>query len=340
LTKAELEKYLARKMKEEVKAEQLEIEEIVVKRLGFAGEEFKLKETTLELLNEQAAAFYDFKARKLFVIQPVLPEMTAELLVHELGHALQDQHFGLRKFLNGAGENDDGALARMAVMEGQAMYLMAKAAERPVELVAGEDGAEMEYPVLAKVPLYLKASLLFPYEQGLRFQAAVCEKHQDCLERVFRQPPVSSAQVMHPELYFQGVKPVAVKLPEAPAGVAMKERARGNLGEFDFELLLRTHQVKARGITEQWRGGAYRLLEKRTAKGEYLLQHASEWASEEAARNYYEAYLEVLRKKSKRFEVREKKAEALRVRTEYGMTLAERLGKRVVVQEGLPENVK
>ncbi len=344
LTKAELERYLAKKMKEEVKPEALAIEEIVIKRLGFAKEDFRLKETTLELLNEQAAAFYDFKERKLFVIQPVMPEMTAELLVHELGHALQDQHFGLRKFLNGAGEDDDGALARMAVMEGQAMYLMAKAADRPIDLGAdgGADGgaADAGYPVLAKAPLYLRASLLFPYEQGARFQAAVCEKYADCIKRVFETPPASTAQVMHPELYFAGVKPVAVPMPESPRTGAWKTRATGNLGEFDFQVLLRTHGVPWRGLTEKWRGGGYRLLENKKAKNVFLLQHASEWADEEAAGRWMDAYRQVLRAKESEFRVEREDAGRLEGRGEHGRVLVRREGKRVVVEEGLPENVK
>src|SRR5208283_3861843 len=77
-------------------------------------------------LTEQAAAFYDFHKKKLFVIDSRngLDERSA--LVHELAHALADQHFHLARFMGHGSQNDDSALARLAVMEGQATWLMSE----------------------------------------------------------------------------------------------------------------------------------------------------------------------------------------------------------------------
>lgn len=337
LTRAELEKYLAKKMKEDVNPKAIATEELVIKRLGFAPEDFKLKETTLELLSEQAAAFYDFEKRKLFVVDGTPGTVGPELLIHELGHALQDQHFGLRRFLKDAGDDDDGALARMAVMEGQAMWLMAKHARKKMEPAPAESGDEAEYPVLAKVPLYLKESLLFPYEKGVYFQAAVCAKHEDCISRVFREPPVSSAQILHPDLYFRGVKPEIVRMPDAPAKGKWKPRAEGNLGEFDYDLLIRTHNVQATGVAMNWRGGGYRLLEEKKSK-DLLLQHASVWEDEDSARDWFTAYRQIMRAKWKKFEITEDATDLLRGAGDSGNFLMRREGKRVTVEEGLPLN--
>lgn len=337
LSRAELEKYLAKKMKEDVDPKAIATEELVIKRLGFAPEDFKLKETTLALLSEQAAAFYDFEKRKLFVVDSTPGSVGPELLIHELGHALQDQHFGLRRFLKAAGDDDDGALARMAVMEGQAMWLMAKHARRRMEPAQAESSDEADYPVLAKVPLYLKESLLFPYEKGVYFQAAVCAKHDDCISRVFREPPVSSAQILHPDLYFRGVKPEIVKMPDAPTKGKWKPRAEGNLGEFDYDLLIRTHKVEATGVAMNWRGGGYRLLEEKKSK-DLLLQHASVWEDEDSARDWFTAYRQILRAKWKTFELSEDSADLLRGKGDSGIFVMRREGKRVTVEEGLPLN--
>jgi MFS family permease len=340
LTRAELERYLAKKMKEDVDPDAIATEELVIKRLGFAPDDFNLKETTLALLSEQAAAFYDFEKRKLYVVQSASESMVPELLIHELGHALQDQHFGLRRFLKAAGEDDDGALARMAVMEGQAMWLMARYAQRSVESVKPDEGAEADYPVLAKVPLYLKESLLFPYEEGLRFHAAVCQRYDDCVTRVFREPPASSAQILHPDLYFRGVKPERVVLPPAPAPAKWKERAAGNLGEFDFDLLLRTHRIQAPGVARNWRGGGYRLLESKKSKN-LLLQHASVWEDEDSARDWFTAYRQVLAGKWRKFLIEEEADGLLRGRGDSGPGNTGRFelrrqGRSVTALEGLP----
>lgn len=334
ITKPELEKYLAAKMKEEVDPKAIATEEAVIKMLGLAPAGFDLRETTLRLLSEQAAAFYDFKLRKLYVVQPVAPEMTAELLVHELGHALQDQHFNLRRFLGRKKLDDDAALARLSVMEGQAMWLMAKFAGRPPDAVWADDSAEDDYPVLGNAPLYLRASLLFPYDRGLRFQSAVCEKENDCLTRVFRKPPQSSAQVLHPDLYFAGQAPEKVQVPPPPKG-SWRQRTAGVLGEFDFFLILRTHEVDASPLGRKWRAGSYRLLENRKTKN-LLLQHTSRWEDAPAAEAWFGRYQQVLRAKWTRYEVTSEDVGRLEGVGDSGRFRMLLRGKEVLIEEGLP----
>ena len=64
-----LKRYLEQKVKEEVKPEEIRAEEVALKKLGLAPQEFDLARTMVDLLTEQAAAFYDFKKKKLFVLQ-------------------------------------------------------------------------------------------------------------------------------------------------------------------------------------------------------------------------------------------------------------------------------
>ena len=347
MSAVELERYLKSKMKTEVDPKKLDTEEAVLKMFGFAPPGFKLRETTLELLQEQAAAFYDFKAKKLFVLDHVREELGGELLIHELGHALADQRYGLSRFMKAAKDDDDAALARMAVMEGQAMWLMGEHSAREAglslktspELVRRlsqpEDTSDDRYPVMKKVPLYLKESLLFPYSWGFRFQAAVCAREADCMQRVFEKPPVSSAQIMHPDLYFAGVVPEKVELPPAPKRGGWKSRTDGTLGEIDLELLLRTFGKPSAGIVEESRGGAYRLYEQKKSHN-LLLVHASVWKDDAAARKWFDAYATVLASKWENFRVTSRSSEVMEG---TGGSAAFRLrleGRRVTSEEGLP----
>lgn len=329
MTSRQLEKYLKDKMKTEVNREQSEIEETVLKMFGFAPPDFKLQETTIDLLQEQAAAFYDFKEKKLFVLDHVQDGLGPELLIHELGHALADQRYGLGRFLKGAKDDDDASLARMAVMEGQAMWLMGEHSARQAggslknspELVRRlsemDKGDDPQYPVMQKVPLYLKESLMFPYSYGFRFQAAVCAKDDACMSRVFEKPPASSSQVMHPELYFAGVMPERVKPPGAAKDWKLK--ADGVLGEIDMDILLRTFNLRNEGLTEQYRGGSYRLYRNKKTQ-DYLLTHASIWKDEASAAEWLTAYESLLASKWKN-------TKGFR---------AWREGRTVLVEEGLP----
>lgn len=347
MSASELERYLKSKLKTDVDPKKLDTEEAVLKMFGFAPPDFKLRETTIELLQEQAAAFYDFKTKKLYVLDHVREELGGELLIHELGHALADQRYGLSKFMKGSKGDDDAALARMAVMEGQAMWLMGEHSAREAglslktapELVQRlsqpEDTSDDRYPVMKKVPLYLKESLLFPYSWGFRFQAAVCVKDADCLKRVFEQPPVSSAQVMHPDLYFAGVVPEKVLLPLAPKGGGWKARAEGTLGEIDLDLLLRTFGKISAGIVEASRGGAYRLYEQKKSR-DLLLVHASVWKDDAAALKWFDAYALVLASKWKNFQVTSRSAGAIDGTGGSGAFRLRLDGRRVTVEEGLP----
>lgn len=346
ISRAELDRYLNTKMRNDVNPRKMELEELTLKLFGFAPPDFDLRKTTLDLLGEQAAAFYDFKARKLYVLDHVSDTLGPELLIHELGHALADQRYGLRKFLSRAG-NDDAALARMAVMEGQAMWLMGEYAARQAgaslrespeiarRFAQAEADEDATHPVMQNVPLYLKESLLFPYSHGLRFQVAVCEKHADCLSRVFEKPPASSAQVMHPHLYFNQVQPESIPPPAAPKG--WRKLHSGALGEIDLSILLRTFQLSPRDITPAWRGGAYAVYQHKRSRN-YLLTHSSIWEEESAATRWLAAYASLLAARFPSLAVLRQEPDHFEATANGARYLIRRTGRAVQAFQGLPLN--
>ena len=162
----------------------------------------------MELLTEQAAAFYDYHKKKLFILETEdsTPDLHTDAekmaLSHELGHALADQQFHLDKFIKEGARSDDGSTARLAVMEGQASWLMTvylsklstgQAALPPgvLEMMSNAvENSASQYPVFSKAPLYLRESLVFPYTSGMLFQDAIYEKlGKESFSEVFRRPP-------------------------------------------------------------------------------------------------------------------------------------------------------
>src|SRR5205814_8288085 len=84
---------------------------------------FNLARESGDLLAEQAAAFYDYKKKRLFVLDSTKADNEQQIaLAHELAHALADQQHPLRKFMND-GDGDEQSTARQAVIEGQATWL-------------------------------------------------------------------------------------------------------------------------------------------------------------------------------------------------------------------------
>src|SRR5579862_4845966 len=179
ITRDKVKDFLEKRMKETTSPEDIRVEELTLKKLGLVPQDFDLAKNTVDLLTEQAAAFYDFHRKKLFITDWT-PSITREpALVHELGHALADQNVNLEKFIKQGRNSDDGSLARLAVMEGQASWLMAEylarkagqsLASSPILLETMAHGIESgssQFPVFESQPLYLRQTLVFPYSQGL-----------------------------------------------------------------------------------------------------------------------------------------------------------------------------
>ena len=125
ITKEKLNEFIQQRVREVVKPEDIRIESLALKMFGFIPEDYDLKEAIIELLTEQAAAFYDYDRKRLFITESESSFMEKRAaLVHELAHALADQSFPLGKYLHKGLKNDDAATAREAVTEGQATWLM------------------------------------------------------------------------------------------------------------------------------------------------------------------------------------------------------------------------
>ena len=70
-------------------------------------------------------------------------------------------------------------------------------------------------PKLSKAPIVIRDSLLFPYLDGAAFSAAVLEAAHNGwadLKLLFEHPPVSTQQIIHPDLYLKDVRPASVTL--------------------------------------------------------------------------------------------------------------------------------
>ena len=316
ISKDQVNKYLKDRVGESSTPEELRIEELSLKKFGFVPQDFDLAKNTVDLLTEQAAAFYDYHKKKLYITDWAPSGMREAALVHELAHALADQHFHLDRFIRQGRDDDDLSMARMAVMEGQATWLMSEAVERragqslkdseaAVEVMskAMESGGD-EYPVFESTPLYLRRTLVFPYTQGMLFQNAMVIKLGDgAFAEVFRRPPVSTQQVLHPEKYFAHVTPTKPALPGFSSH-GYKRLAMGTMGELDHSILIEQFRDEraARRIAPHWRGGVYALDENK-AEHRVVLEYAVEWEDADWARQFFDAYQGSLCKKWQKIEV-------------------------------------
>ena len=116
ITRAQINTYIKEQIRHSVRPKDIYAEELSLKKLGFVPADFDLRQTTIDLLTEQAAAFYDFHQKKLFISEWAAASMRDEALVHELAHALADQNFNIEKYLNKDPNDAEESLARQTVV--------------------------------------------------------------------------------------------------------------------------------------------------------------------------------------------------------------------------------
>ena len=327
LSKDTFRRYVDSRIKETSSTREIRAEELTLRMFGFVPRDFNLAKETVDLVSEQAAAFYDYNKKRLYILDSTAEGMEQRVaLVHELAHALADQHHPLGRYLRKGSPDDDATTARQAVMEGQATWLtwayMSKRnggkAEVPAAMIEeltkslGADGAD--FPVFTKAPLYMKESLVFPYNEGLKFQDAIFHKlGRLSFDQVFTRPPDTTQQILHPDAYLDNQKHVEPAPPplesvmSKPDAKRYRVLAEGSLGEFDHSVLLRQFVGEKEGTAAagHWRGATYRLYESKRDKHP-VLSYKSEWDSPESANEFFNLYQRVMKGRWTKMEIEQK----------------------------------
>src|SRR5271166_6557150 len=67
ISKEQIAQFLKKRVKETSSPEEIRAEELTLKKFGLIPQDFDLAKSTVDLLTEQAAAFYDYNKKKLFI---------------------------------------------------------------------------------------------------------------------------------------------------------------------------------------------------------------------------------------------------------------------------------
>ena len=297
ITRAEVESYVREKFDEDEGAKRLQKDEIVLKKFGLLDPDFNLKPFLLQLLGEQIEAFYDSKTKTVNLLDWVSVDDQKPVLAHELTHALQDQHSDLEKWddqtpdnvsVNAAGNVDHVArdemdTARDAVAEGQATAVMMDYILKPlgkslikdpeiINVVRQQMSNNEDTPVMARAPLMLSESLLFPYRDGLSFEQDVWmdQGRSAAFAGALDRPPTSSWEILNPRDYEQHRMPAVPLFPDIhPLVDAMYVPYDiGQMGELEVHILTEIYggEAAARRFTSAWDGGIYWAGQLRSAR--------------------------------------------------------------------------
>ncbi len=322
VSREEVVAFLKKSMAEDKDVQRLRRTEFVLKKFGLLPKDFDLQTFLVTLLEEQVAGYYDAKTKTVNLLDWVVPELQRPVLAHELTHALQDQSFGLDKWLKRGQEDldtkkkltpqdftrDEDSEARQAIVEGQAMVVlldyMLKSMHRTVAdspevvdtLSADMANGGADSVQYRNAPIFLKESLTFPYRFGLEFEAEVLRaKGKDgAFKAVFQNPPHTSREVMEPQTYIAGERLAPIPLPDFKKIFRDSDRFDvGAIGEFDVFVLAEQYasEKEARKIYPNWRGGFYYSVRpKGQPSGTLGMVFVSRWASPKAAGQFAAIY--------------------------------------------------
>ena len=336
----EVEAYLQKNMAEDKDAQRLSRSQLVLKKFGLLPRDFDLQTFLVALLKEQVAGYYDPKTKTVNLLDWVGIEQQKPVMAHELTHALQDQSFGLERWMKEGDidldtkkditsediERDEITTARQAVIEGQAMvtlvdYMLAPTGQTvkdsPQVVEALKQGMLTGTPDSVQfhsAPIFLKEALTFPYRYGLDFEAALLVKGGKT--RAFYQtlinPPHNTRQIMEPQTYLAGEKIPPMPMPDFKKDLADYERFDvGAMGEFDVAVLIDQYagEDASHQLYPEWRGGYYYAARPKGNPASPLgLVYVSRWSNPQKASEFAAIYTKALSKRYR--QVREAGTEA------------------------------
>lgn len=352
-TKDEIEQFVISDLDENTPPEEFEASQKTLLKLGLVTRSFRLRDYVVQLLREQVAGFYEPKTKEFYLAAWLPISDQKRVIAHELVHALQDQHFNLRRFEDWPKGDSDAELAAHALVEGEATLVMIEYdfEQQGMKLDMNKIGALTDnmieqdadsdtkaYPVLANAPKVLKENLQFPYLYGAGFVGAVLKNRSwQALDTTYASLPASTEQIMHPERFLIRDYPVKIEVPDltgALGGNWQKADADVN-GEFGLLVALAEFISKrtARAAAAGWGGDRYALYENK-GTGALVLAQYTTWDTESDAREFFDAYSERTVKRYKLGKPLDSNTQPRVYETNEGLASIELRGNDVVMIEG------
>lgn len=232
----------------EEEAKDFPADESLYKMLGLLNENANFEQIVLDLYGEQVAGYYDGDTGEIVV--PAREDgfslIQRGTLVHELVHAITDQHFGFYDTFHAMIDEDrlDQATAYQALIEGDATLAEVLWVQTLTQGEVGEflaESLQIDTASLDAAPRFLTESLIFPYDSGLAFTQDLYFQASGWTEvneaySVMPGLPASTEQVINPDDYTRDL-PVEVSIPSVDVAGYDLERT-SVWGEQGFRILL------------------------------------------------------------------------------------------------------
>ena len=260
---------------------EVKLEEVMLKSLLMVPEDFNLTRFKVEVSGYMIAGSAD---HTIYIVKeffdPSNEIRAGSILAHELTHILQGEHFEIPK-----PKTTDEKNALDALIEGDAGFV----GSRYLLEHGGEAGQRTPEALLKP----MDALWLFPYIYGEPFVKYVYERYGwSGVNKLYQDPPTSTAQVLHPEKYLSGWRPKRVEPPPPPSG-GWTLMLQDVMGEFFIRQVLRSHLsgLEANRSAEGWLGDVLQIYER---DGVYMLRWKILWEDRGEAMEFLSSFKRIL----------------------------------------------
>lgn len=231
---------------------------------------------SFRLLEAQLAGFYEPTDGSMYMASDMDEEMSFATLSHELVHGLQDQYWDLKTRSKWAAGRSDSLLAQSCLAEGDATSAMLDvmikdsghtAADVPDSLLTPDMFLNAD-TTSVNTPHFMRASLIAPYVEGLRFVHArrrATGGGFDGVNQAWDRTPTTTEQILHPDKWAAGEPALMVASPPfASLGKDFALVDQDTFGELAVKLVFSEWmgETKAPTFAANWGGDRTALVRK------------------------------------------------------------------------------
>lgn len=259
-------------LEEDLDPEEMAIDQRFYEMMAMLDGRTDYRALILDLYDEQVSGFYNGETGELVVKGDVadLSPYARSVVVHELVHALTDQHFQHHDTMVALvdAQRYDEASAFQAVVEGDATFhqLLYGQTLSPEELQEwASEQLDADVTLYSESPTFVRDALVFAYQEGFTLSSQImASSGLDGLNRAYTDPPRHTESVFHPDRYFgreaaRAVDTLSLTLP------GFEQHEAGSFGELGLRLLLldAVSLGEVSQAADGWGGDAYAILADR-----------------------------------------------------------------------------
>lgn len=259
LSDAEFRARVLSQLDEDLESGELAEIEMIWQALGLIDADLSLEAAFRSVLEEAVLGFYDPETDELVMRGVVLDQFVRSTLVHELTHALDDQHFDLERVELMDGDDTEAQFAFVGLVEGTATWVEEQWVAQldpgdQLDLRRAEAvfGAGVDYSGL---PETLLIDVSLPYILGPELVRTITARGgTDGIDAAYLDPPFTGEHLFDPDAYLDGEGALAVAAPPTDGEII----AEGVVGSSGFyEMLLAFDPSRAGRIATDWGGDHY-----------------------------------------------------------------------------------